>query len=95
MKELQSHIGIKKEISKPITKENKLLNTLYPQQGHKCFEINLLTNECNEATFLESVVNITSISGEHYVNKKILVKENCVYITALNQKNAIKKYEKI
>ena len=94
MKELEQYNKTSSEIkaSVPIKKENKLIGTLRPKRGHKCFEINNLTLEINEATYESVTISITSISGEYYNHKKLLVKENCTYITALNKKNAMKKF---
>lgn len=95
MKELENYNKINSEIRavKPIKKTNVLLSSLYPQRGHKCFEINLDTHEINEVEYIETTVEVTSISGENYKRKKILVKDNCTYITALNKKNALKKFK--
>jgi hypothetical protein len=96
MKELETHSKVKEEIKaiKPIQKEKQLLATLKPQKGHRCFEINTATGEINEALFDRKNVHyrITgNISG--FVKKELLVKEGCVYITALNKENALKKYQ--
>ena len=92
MKELEQYNKISEEIQavKPIKKENKLVGRLKPQRGHKCFEINTITNKIYEAEFFEDYVSMFSSSYER--KKKLKVKENCVYITALNIKNAYKKY---
>lgn len=70
----------------------KFIGKLIPQRGHKCFEINTITNEVFEAEFFEDYVSMFSSSYER--KKKLKVKENCVYITALNKENALKKYYK-
>lgn len=93
MKELEkySKISIESEVVVPIKTELKLIGTLKPNKGHKCFEINTITNEICEAEFYEDIVSMFSSSYER--RKKLKVKENCVYITALNKKNALKKYK--
>lgn len=78
------------KIEKPIKKETKLIATLKPERGHKCYEINTLTNEITEAEFFDDYVTMFSSSYER--KKKLKIKENCFYITALNKKNAFKKY---
>ena len=92
MKELEQYFKISEEMQmvKPIKKEVKLIGRLIPQRGHKCFEINTITNEICEAEFFDDYVIMFSSSYER--KKKLKVKENCVYITALNIKNAYKKY---
>jgi hypothetical protein len=94
MKELEQFNKISEEtkIVKPIKKEIKLRGTLIPQRGHKCFEIDTITNEICEAEFFDDYVTMFSSSYER--KKKLKIKENCVYITALNKENAFKKYKK-
>jgi hypothetical protein len=96
MKELENYNKTSTEIRaiKPIKKASLLLGTIYPKKGHKCFEINDITHEIYEVVYEEVTIDITSISGEKYKRKKLLTKDNCTYITALNKKNAIKKYFK-
>jgi len=93
MKELEKYSNdsnVVKQVA-PIKKEKELLGTLYPKKGHKCFEINTITENIIEAEFFEDIVSMFSSSYER--RKKLKVKENCVYITALNKKNALKKYK--
>ena len=90
MKELEQYEKVSEEIVIPVKKQNELLGTIKPHRGHKCFEINTLTGEINDAEFFEDIVSIFSSSYER--RKKINVKENCIYITALNKKNAIKRF---
>jgi len=99
MKELEKYsndnIGLKKVA--PIKKEKLLLGTLHPQRGHKCFEINISTNEIKEAEYtnetsfiLNPDISVKSSSG--YIKRILNTKSDCVYITSLNKKNALKKY---
>ena len=90
MKELEKINTISEEIVKPIKKELKLIGSIQPQKGHKCFEINIITNEISEAEFFEDYVSMFSSSYER--KKKLRIKIDCIYITALNKKNALKKY---
>lgn len=96
MKELENYNKTSTEIRaiKPIKKASLLLGTIYPKKGHICFEINTITHEIKEVEYEEVTIDIKSISGENYKRKKLLTKENCTYITALNKKNALKKYFK-
>jgi hypothetical protein len=96
MKELEQYIKIAEEINpvKPIKKQLKKIGSINPQRGHKCFEINKLTSEIIEAEYFDGY--ITMISNINYEKKKKLkIKENCFYITALNKQNALKKYKQI
>ena len=95
MKQLENHSKVSKEIRvvKPIQKQKQLLDTLHPHRGHQCFEINTISGEINLAIFESSDVHFNLQSGG-YVQKKLMTKENHVYITALNKDNALKKYLK-
>lgn len=55
------------------------VGTIRPKRGHKLFEFNIKLRELNE---------VKPIHGKAPHNK------NCVYITALNKKNAAKKFLK-
>ena len=100
MKELETHSGIGdieivNEVKKQQEKQLKFIGQQRPHSGHKCFEINLSTGEINLAEFKEEAISFEDarngiISGK----RKVIVKEGCVYVTALNKKNAIKKLNK-
>ena len=91
MKELEQYEKVSEEIVIPIKKETKLLGTIKPHRGHKCFEINTLTGEVTDAAYTEESITIMT-SSKYTPKRKINVKENCIYITALNKKNAIKRF---
>lgn len=71
---------------KEVKKDLKFLGSIRPHRGHTVFEINLLTSEIVAATFEELVYDYEG----HKPKKKIIKKENCIYIPALNVKNAYK-----
>lgn len=73
---------------KPVKKELKFLGSLRPHRGHTLYEIDIARETVTEATF-ESVT--ATYTGER-VSKRVIAKEGCVYISALNRKNAAKKY---
>jgi hypothetical protein len=96
MKELEQYEKVSQEIVTPIKKETELLGTLRPQKGHKCFELNVKTNEIREAEFAEEEIRLfTSSKDGHSVKRKINVKDDCIYFTALNKQNALKKFNKV
>jgi uncharacterized protein YnzC (UPF0291/DUF896 family) len=71
------------------------IGSLKPHKGHKLYEIDIVLNTINEATFEKTeVVFNTKGSTPSSSNKKVVIKENCFYISALNKKNAIKKFGK-
>lgn len=67
----------------------KLLESITPYKGHTLFEINTGTGIIAPATYDDI---ISQLDGR--VRKKVLVKENCLYISCLNKKSAAKKYLK-
>ena len=94
MKELQDLNQDKLEVQAvvPIKKELKHLGSLKPQRGHTCFQLNIKTREITVAEF-------ESVNGEwdsnQGIRKKLVVKEDCLYATALNANNSIKKFDKM
>ena len=63
--------------------EQKLVGQLRPHRGHTTYKYNTITGKLSEAVFeLESE------------NKRITVEEGCIYVSALNIKNAVKKLGK-
>jgi len=98
MKELEKISKIsddKAEIVRQVATSLSFMGSLKLQRGHTCFEINLKTMAIQEAAF-ESMVLLdkTKIGGVR-PTKKIVINKDCYYITALNKKNAAKKFVKI
>ena len=90
----ETKINLKDEVKNiaeaPIEKQAKYIKSIIPQQGHRCFEYNVKENELSYA---KMQVSIATISGG--VMKKVDMKDDCVYITALNYKNAVKHLRKM
>jgi hypothetical protein len=66
----------------PTEKELKLKGQMKPKRGHKLFEYNTKLNELQLAKFEPKEI------GQ---NKKVIIRKDCVYVTALNKKNAVKR----
>ena len=94
MKELNTPNQDKLEISAtaPIKKELKHIGSLIPHKGHTCWELDLKTGDVIPAVFDTTAVAYESPSG---ITKKLIIKENCIYTTALNKKNAFKHFKKM
>jgi len=79
----------------------EVVGEVNPHKGHTCFQYNTVTEELTIAEFEKTdlVINNLDASGKdmkHFKKTdKILVKENCIYTVALNEKNAIKKFAKM
>ena len=71
--------------------------SIRPYKGHLVFEINELTLEINEAegvrrNYITWEDAIKSMNGGY--KKEILIRKDCVYISALNKESAMKRYFK-
>ncbi len=80
-------LQVKQEIQ---VESKKLLDRITPYKGHTMFEINVSTGEIIKAKYEEINVSFESKA----VKKKILVNDNCLYVSCLNLENARKKYVK-
>jgi hypothetical protein len=69
------------------------INNLKPKKGHTLFEINIKENTINKAVFDKPAVLNWNDAKKGLISskKEITIKENCIYISALNEKNALKK----
>jgi hypothetical protein len=81
--------------------EYKLIDNLRPEKGHRVWEINSASLEIVEASYNEEeVINFTEALGNlergeitvATIKKDITVNPGCLYISALNKNNAIKRY---
>lgn len=68
--------------------EHQFLGKIIPHQGHKLWQINKETLEIEEAKFTNTTYKMF---GEN--KKEIVVKDEFAYVSALNKKNALKKYK--
>ena len=75
-------------IQKKQQKEKQLVGKIIPHAGHKVWEINDETLEIKQADFDKK----TFIIGKSHNNPEILVRIGFSYVSALNQKSAMKKY---
>jgi len=100
MKELQIKPtpDIVHEVKTPEKSEFKLIAKLRPRNGHTVFEYNTVTGEVSEAEFekVDAAPKFRKSSdGVLYAlietNKRIIRKPNCIYDSALNEKNFRKK----
>lgn len=66
------------------------VDSIIPHKGHILFEINPVTGKCKLAEY-ESVD--VGLKGD--IHKKVVAHQNCIYVSALNKKNALIKYFKM
>ncbi len=69
--------------------------TINPYRGHSLFQFDLKNKTITVAEFEEQNIEFLKLdkawSG---VTKKVIIKPDCIYISALNQRNAEKKFMK-
>lgn len=98
MKELETHSNIVQSSKNNIELnvkdrkkvEHSFLGNIPVKTGHFLWEINEETGEIKKAEYKRTVVVFGG--GKH--PEELIVRPDCVYIPALNKKNAIKKYLK-
>jgi len=73
------------EVSGEEVVTEKLVGRLKPHRGHTVFEFNTKTGKLVKAEFEEPDLS------KPKQNKKIMVQKDCLYIAALNLKNAARK----
>lgn len=98
MKELEVKVKEEIKIVKEVSQEKQLVlvNSIKPYEGHKCFEYNVLVNTLSFAKFMEVSISFEAAQkGEIAPLREVMTKEGCVYLTALNEKNAIKRLSKM
>jgi len=76
--------------------ELKKLGTITPQRGHVLFQINTQTGDIELAEYekVDALLPTRINKADAGIVKKVLIKTGCVYVSALNKKNAIKKFNK-
>lgn len=68
-----------------------------PCKGHRLYEIDMQTGDVKEAEFASVDMELSKLSENvrsQAVRKKVITKPNCIYISALNIKNAAKNFFK-
>jgi hypothetical protein len=94
MKELETHLKLKDKTELNIKKQQEveyiLEGTIKPKRGHIVWEINEETGEINPAEYKSDTISF--VKSLAVPSEKLVIKKDCVYIPALNIKNAKKKY---
>jgi hypothetical protein len=77
-------------IQKKQQKEKEFVGKIIPHAGHKVYEINEETLEIELAKYELK----TYFIGQNHNNAEIIIRSGFAYVSALNSKNALKKYKK-
>lgn len=98
MKELESPQSLRPETELTIKvkqqKEFKLLGTTKSYLGHICFEVNTVTKEIKHAQYSKSDIRWDEATNIREKSKRVIINPDCIYRTALNKENLIKKLRK-
>lgn len=96
---LENQIKQKAEVVETVNDEKpaelKYIGSLKIKRGHRVFEINTLTLMIREAVYEEeSDLVLIPNKIKKSKKKKLITDKDCIYISALNAKNAVKKLNK-
>lgn len=75
------------KLQKQEERKKKLIGQIIPHNGHSIFKINEETLEISEPKYIQKS---WIFNGEN--KPEVLVEEGFFYVSALNEKNALKKY---
>jgi len=89
MKELEKINPIEINVKKEKEVQYELIDNIIPYNNHTMWEINIKTLEIKKAEYYRK----DYILGQEN-KKEIIVKKGYKYISALNEKNAMKKFHK-
>ncbi len=96
---LDQHIPVKDKVEIVGQAEKKYevkKATINPYPGHILYEFDLKNKKINVAEFEEQNIEFLKLDKRWAgVTKKVIIKPDCIYISALNQKNAEKEYDKV
>lgn len=87
--------------TRQVRAEQYMVAQISPHPGHKVWEFDLQTGQLNEPKYerveakLEPVAihsKARPVTMQANTHKKVIQRDNCLYCSALNKKNAIKKF---
>jgi hypothetical protein len=78
-----------------VEKELKYLGSMAPNPSHTMFEYEVEANVLRKAKFVENEANLAEVANGKRIAKikRIDVKDNCLYVSKLNAKAAIKFFQ--
>ena len=78
--------------------EYKFIGNIRHQAGHILFSINTITGEIKQAEFQKEPIitweQAKMVNDGVGLPRKVVIEKDCVYIEAMNEENAMKKYHK-
>lgn len=97
MRELEEKVKVDQEIVADQQQEKKLqfIGSTVVSPGHKLWELDVVSGNIVEASFDTSEVHVNFEENRTVGRKKLIMKPGCLYASALNKKNAFKKFLKM
>ena len=93
MNELKQRFSENLEVQKQAKKDiqKRLDGNIQPKKNHIVFEINVCENTIIQAVFDKNItITFAQAVSERKENKSITRNKDCIYISAMNKKNALK-----
>ena len=77
-------------------KKRKLVGSMRPNRGHTLYQYNTKTGELIPATFEQQDADFIKAQKGNSLGKRkvVIAQEGCIYVSALNIKNAVKRLSK-
>jgi len=96
MKELEPITQIVSGTEQQQRKELKKVNELFKHPGQTLWEFNTVTGELAPAKYTRGAVVIegTAVKAIRSESSKLIMKDNCLYVLAINKKNAMRHINK-
>lgn len=73
--------------------ESNFLGSISPKKGHRLFQLDTETGEVTEAHVEGKLIEMPD--GRKEIRKQVFIREKFLYISALNKKNAIKRFARM
>lgn len=73
--------------------ETKFLGSVSPNKGHRIYQLDTETGEISEAHVEGKVIELPD--GRKEFRKQIFVRDKFLYVSALNKRNAVKRFARM
>lgn len=89
----KDELSVHKNAEMEKKKQANFIGSLNIHKGQKCFELNTRTGEISISSFDKQVVNYPIGNMPTSVNSKLTLKNEIIYVVAINLTNAKKKFQ--
>ena len=73
--------------------ETKFLGSVSPSKGHRIYQLDTETGEISEAHVEGKLIELPD--GRKEIRKQIFVRDKFLYVSALNKRNAVKRFARM